>query len=508
MAGQSFRQHLSDVSPYLVILIAISTLGSLQFGYHLGELNAPQDVITCQKKSISGLRIREWVSSSHPSDTTTGLPDCIPMTEAAFATVSSAFTLGGLLGALGSGPLSSSRGRLLAMRTTAILYLIGSGAETIAASVTIMALGRLISGIGAGASTVVVPLYISEIAPPNARGLFGSMTQISINVGILAAQTLGYFWSYGNAWRWILGLGLCIAGAQAVGLFAVPESPSWLAAQGKVTEANRTLQRIRGTGYDVSGEVDARDPDEQGRFEEEGLLQSDPMADSTRSIASKSATHLGFIDVVKDPLYRPAIVAVVGIMFVQQLCGINSVIMYSVSLFADLLPVSSALLSILISVVNLVTTVACSPLPDRLGRKKCLLMSIVGQGSSALALALSIVFGFKILSAVAVLFFVGFFAVGLGPVPFMLASELVGQEAVGATQSWCLGANYVASFLVAQFFPIVNKALNNTLGGHGWVYFIFAGLAAGSAVFVSRNVPETKGKKDADEVWGRTRRVE
>ncbi|KAF7539726.1 hypothetical protein G7Z17_g12375 [Cylindrodendrum hubeiense] len=511
MTGQGIRQYLGDVSPYLLLLIAVSTLGSLQFGYHLGELNAPQDVITCHKKSISVLlRVREMVTSSRPSDEPSGfLPDCIPMTEAAFATVSSIFTLGGLVGALCAGPVSSSRGRLLAMRVTAFLYLVGASIETISGSVFVMALGRLVSGIGAGASTVVVPLYISEIAPPKARGLFGSMTQISINVGILAAQTLGFFLSYGSAWRWILGFGVCFAASNALGLLAVPESPSWLAAHGHVTEAKRTLQRIRGSGHDISEEIETWNPDEQGTSEEEGLLQADPLAEPTQPpVLAKSASHLGFFDVVKDPLTRPAIVAVVGIMFVQQLCGINSVIMYSVSLFADLLPVSSGLLAILISVVNLVTTVACSPLPDRLGRKTCLLISVIGQGSSALALALSVVFGFKILSAVAVLFFVGFYAVGLGPVPFILASELVGQEAVGATQSWCLGANYVASFIVAQFFPIVNKALNNLLRGHGWVYFIFAGLAAGSVVFVYWNVPESKGKRDADEVWGRTRRAD
>jgi MFS family permease len=195
-------------------------------------------------------------------------------------------------------------------------------------------------------------------------------------------------------------------------------------------------------------------------------------------------------------------------MFSQQFCGINSIIMYSVSLLANLLPISSALLTIIISVANLLTTIACSPLPDRLGRKTCLLISIIGQGTSSLALAISILTGVKILSAVAVIFFVGFFAVGLGPVPFMMASEMVGQEAVGATQSWCLAANYVATFIVAQFFPIVNKALNNALGGSGWVYFIFSALAACSAIFVAWRVPETKGKKDVDEVWGRARRVD
>ncbi|PNY28212.1 metabolite transport protein [Tolypocladium capitatum] len=513
MAGRGMRQCLRDITVYLVLVLAIATLGSLQYGFHLAELNAPQDVITCRKKSISTVdRITKWVTSSRPQPAAGFLPDCIPMNEAAFATVSSIFTLGGLAGALCAGPFSSRRGRLPAMRATALFYVVGAAVETIAGSVWLMALGRLVSGFGAGASTVIVPLYISEISPPNERGLFGAMTQVSINVGILGTQTLGYFLSYGNAWRWILGVGVCAAALQAVGLLAVPESPAWLAAHADATKAQRTLQRIRGKGFDIQDEVAAwnRDPSASSSAEEEGLLaQPDGVAPpSPTSPGFKKPVHLGFVQVVKDPLCRPAIVAVVGIMFAQQLCGINSIIMYSVSLLADLLPTSSALLTILISVVNLVMTIACAPLPDRLGRKACLLLSIVGQGTSSLALALSIVFGVKILSAISVLFFVAFFAVGLGPVPFILASELVGQEAVGATQSWCLGANYVATFLVAQFFPIINTALNKALGGQGWVYFVFAVLAAGSAVFVSSKVPETLGKKDVDDVWGRTRRLD
>ncbi|KND86615.1 putative metabolite transport protein [Tolypocladium ophioglossoides CBS 100239] len=511
MAGGSMRQCLRDITFYLVLVIAIATLGSLQFGFHLAELNAPQDVITCRKKSISAVeRITSWVTSSRPETAAGVLSDCIPMNEAAFATVSSIFTLGGLAGALCAGPFSSRRGRLPAMRATAFFYIVGAAVESVAGSAWVMAVGRLVSGLGAGASTVIVPLYISEISPPNERGLFGAMTQVSINVGILGTHTLGYFLSYGSAWRWILGAGVCVATAQAVGLLAVPESPAWLAAHGDATKAKRTLQRIRGRGFDIQDEVAAwnRDGGPGTNAEEEGLLAQSDGAPSPTAPGSKKPVHLGFVQVVKDPLYRPAIVAVVGVMFAQQLCGINSIVMYSVSLLANLLPMSSALLTILISMVNLVMTIACSPLPDRLGRKTCLLLSIVGQGTSSLALALSIVFGAKILSAISVLFFVGFFAVGLGPVPFILASELVGQEAVGATQSWCLAANYVATFLVAQFFPIVNTALNNALGGQGWAYFVFAVLAAGSAVFVSLKVPETLGKKDVDDVWGRTRRLD
>ncbi|KAI1371105.1 general substrate transporter [Hypoxylon crocopeplum] len=516
MSSTGLRQCVRDVSPYLILLVAISTLGPLQFGFHLAELNAPQDVISCRvKQSVSSRlsSVLSFMSTPDSGDATasSALPDCVPMDNAQFAVISSMFTLGGLVGALGSGPIASAKGRLLAMRLTSLFYVVGSVVETLGASIAVLALGRIFSGVGAGAATVIVPIYISEVAPPRERGTFGAMTQVSINVGILATQTMGYFLSYGSAWRWILGAGIVIAAVQGVGLLLVPESPSWLAANKSVTRAKRILQRIRGQHYDITEETAAWD-DSAVSPEEEGLLD-DPVTssrrDSTGSKASgKNNRHLGFLEVVRDPLYRPALIAAVGVMCAQQLCGINSIIMYSVSLLRDLLPMSSALLTIMISAINLITTVACSPLPDKLGRKTCLLLSIFGQGVSALALALSILFEAKILSAVTVLFFVAFFAVGLGPVPFILASELVGQEAVGATQSCCLGANYIATFLVAQFFPIINVALNERFGGAGWVYFIFTALAVLCGLFVLWRVPETKGKKDADEVWGRTRRLD
>ncbi|GJC79818.1 putative metabolite transport protein YBR241C [Colletotrichum liriopes] len=508
MAPSGLRQCMHDVSLYLIVLILVSTLGPLQFGFHLAELNAPQDVLTCRKKSIAAKGIMlKWVHAKSP-DTEGWLPDCIPMTDAVFATVSSIFTVGGLVGALCAGPFSSKRGRRPAMRVTAIFYIIGAVVETLAGGAPALAVGRFFTGAAAGASTVIVPLYISEIAPPKERGLFGAMTQVSINVGILLVQTLGFFLSYGKAWRWILAAGVFIALGQAFGLLLIPESPAWLAANGDAPRARRTLQRIRGKNFDIREEVESWDGEVHA--EQEGLLaQADDVPPVSPGLPKHSSpVHLGFFQVIKDPLTRPAIAAVVGIMFAQQLCGINSIIMYSVSLLTDLLPVSSALLTILISVVNLITTAACSPLPDKLGRKRCILISIIGQGTSSFILALSIQFGVKILSAVSVVTFVAFFAVGLGPVPFILASELVGQEAVGATQSWSLGSNYIATFLVAQFFPIVNNALNQWLGGAGWVYFLFAGFALLFALFVSVKVPETKGKKDVDEVWGRTRRLD
>ena len=188
-------------------------------------------------------------------------------------------------------------------------------------------------------------------------------------------------------------------------------------------------------------------------------------------------------------------------MLAQQLCGINSIIMYSVNLLTDLLPTSAGLITIAVGVLNLIATISFAPLADKLGRKPCILISIAGMGINSVLLAIGIIFSLKILSGVATLLFVASFSFGIGPIPFILASELVSPDAVGATQSWGLGANWIATFLVAQFFPVVNNAM-----GKGNVYLLFAAIAAVSFAFISWFVPETRGKKDADEVWGRERR--
>ena len=172
--------------------------------------------------------------------------------------------------------------------------------------------------------------------------------------------------------------------------------------------------------------------------------------------------------------------------------------MYGVRLLSSLLAASSGLLNVFVALLNLVVTVSCAPLVDRVGRKPCLVLSISGMGISSLLLGIAILQHVPILAAITVLTFVGSFGLGLGPVPFILSSELVGPEAVGATQSWALAANWIATFVVSQFFPV----LNDSIGG-GRVYFLFAGLALGFTVFVTWFVPETKGKLDADEVWGR-----
>lgn len=217
---------------------------------------------------------------------------------------------------------------------------------------------------------------------------------------------------------------------------------------------------------------------------------------------SGSEEKLSILQVFRHPNYRSAAIAVIMVMLAQQFSGINSIVMYGVSLLAGLLESNSALLNLAVSALNIVVTAGGAPLVDKLGRKTCLLNSIAGMGVSSLLLAIGIIKSISVLSAIAVLLFVASFGLGLGPVPFILASELVDSDASDAVQSIALAANWIATFIVAQFFPILSEML------HGKVYFIFAALSVFFFSFISWYVPETKGKKNADEVWGRERRAD
>ncbi|KAH7132241.1 hypothetical protein B0J11DRAFT_427813 [Dendryphion nanum] len=481
------RTWFQNLTPYFVYVLFVATLGPLLFGFHLAELNAPEDVIRCKKDSI--------VVAA------TGLPQCIRMNPTQWGAVGSMYTLGGLIGALSAGPLSGRYGRRKTMLLTTIFFTLGPVFEAGSPNIGVLAFGRLISGVGAGASVVVVPIYISEIAPPAEKGFFGAFTQIMCNIGILVTQLLGYFLSHGQYWRVILATGGIIGLAQSVGLFLSVESPSYLADNGESIKAKRILRQLRGSNANIDDEVRSWGADDSTDVndEEQTLLREEDEPSTPKPKQSKEDA-LSIVQVFSHPDYYKAAIAVIMVMLAQQLSGINSIVMYGVSLLADLLESNSALLNLAVSALNIIVTAGCAPLVDRLGRKTCLLNSLAGMGISSLLLAIGIMRSISVLSAVAVLLFVSSFALGLGPVPFILASELVGPDAVGATQSIALAANWIATFLVAQFFPLANAVL------HGKVYFIFAALSAFFFVFISWFVPETKGKKNADEVWGIERR--
>jgi len=391
------------------------------------------------------------------------------------------------------------------MLLTSLLSTCGAVLSTLAPTLPLFALGRFLSGLGAGAATVIVPLYISEISPAETRGFWGAATQVMINVGIFGAQLLGYFWSQGDgAWRGILGVGAVMAVVQGVGLgVGGLESPMWLAERGQMAEAEAVWKKIRGQGMRQDDDVvvlgNETTPDVVSPHFEEGAeaapLLPSPAANDDDDDDSHHA--MGFLTVLLRPHTRPAVRAVLTVMLAQQLTGINSIVMYSVHLLSHLLPTSAPLLAVSVASLNILVTALGAPLADTFGRKKTLLASITGMGLSSLLLGTSIRASIPALSIFSTAAFVASFAIGLGPIPFILASELSPPEAVGAVQSWALAANWSATFGVAQFFPLVDSWV-----GEGNVYFLFAAVAAGFIGAVGVWLPETRGKEGWEEVWG------
>ncbi|KAI9664391.1 MAG: hypothetical protein M1831_002324 [Alyxoria varia] len=512
----SSQRWRTGITPFFCYLLLTATVGPLLFGFHLAELNAPQDILTCTSPD-----------SSH-SHSFLNLPSCIPMSNTLFGVISSAFTVGGLIGALPTGSFTSRHGRLPALRLTTIFFTLGPITEALAPNIPVMAIGRLISGIGAGASLVVGPIYISEISQPERRGLFGAFTQVMVNFGIFVAQVLGLFLSRGGLWRVILGVGGVIGAAQFVGLMFAVESPKWMVENGKASAGvAKTLQRIRGDGYDVDEEIkswDIHDDDtnDDTHSEERALLSRNDSDDtsptgslndahdtlakpfnSSTSPEPSNRTSISFLTALTTHPYNRATLSVTTVMLAQQLCGINSIIMYGVSLLSTLLSTSAALLLVFVALLNILVTMACAPLVDRLGRKTCLLASITGMGVSSLILAVAIIKHIPALSAIAVISFVSAFGLGLGPVPFILPSEMARPEAVGATQSWALAANWVSTFVVSLGFPVLNGAL-----GRGKVYFVFAALAGFFACAVGWGVPEPRGTRGRNGKDGSVEREE
>lgn len=199
---------------------------------------------------------------------------------------------------------------------------------------------------------------------------------------------------------------------------------------------------------------------------------------------------------MQEPAYRRAVLAVMAAMFAQQATGINSVVMYSVEILGATLPSAAALVTVAVSAVNVLVTIMCAPLADRIGRKPCLLLSISGIGTGSFLLAMGLTHNVPALSVFATFLFVASFGVGLGPVPFILASELGDSEAVGAIQSWGLATCWLAAFCVAQLFPILNAALPN-----GHVFWVFMAIAIAMGCFIAWWLPESKGKATVAEVW-------
>ncbi|KAF9285023.1 sugar transporter [Linnemannia elongata] len=494
-----------------LILNALTVvLGSFQYGHHIGELNSPQKVITtCPEPS-------EPPSALSPTGLEAGLPvlekegslpTCIPMTNIEWSVLVATLTVGGLIGSLFVGSRLANRlGRRGALMVNNAPLVLGSLAMGMASSYGTMILGRFLIGIGCGAVTVIVPMYLAEISPAELRGTLGVMNQLGIVVGILFSQVLGLYYSTETQWRTILLAG---AGLAVVQVFALPfcqESPRYLALQsGGAAKAKRSLQILRGR-QDVAKEIrDWTRQDERAIVaEEEGsqgassLLNddSDPLlvggAGHSGEDSNVSATHgsggLSVVEFVTMPRYRRPLIILTLVQLSQQLSGINGVIFYSTAIMSQILPSSGAMITVYISIVNVLMTLIAAYVMDKAGRRTLLMVSAVAMGCSSFLLAWSLNYEIPKLSAFSIIAFVATFAIGLGPIPFLIIPEVVDTAAVASASAYALSVNWTTNFIVSVMF----LKLQEWWGGN--VFYLFTVILGLLTVAINRIIPETRGK--------------
>jgi sugar porter (SP) family MFS transporter len=388
---------------------------------------------------------------------------------------------GAAIGALIGGRLADLFGRRKLLIATAIIFALGAILCALASSATILVVGRIIVGFGIGLSSSGVPVYISEVAPANARGWQVSLFQLAITVGILLAYVVDYAFAGIQGWRWMFGISIVPAAIFGISMFFLPESPRWLLRRGERDNALAMLARVRGTS-DIHVELQEI---------EESLTR---------------APESGRFSDLFAPSIRPALIVGIGLAIFQQITGINTVIYYA-PLIIQSAGISSASGAILatagIGVVNVLLTILSMWLIDRKGRRPLLLVGIVGM---AVTLGvLGFVFrmsnqssGMAWLAVISLMAYVGSFAISLGPIFWLLISEIYPLKIRNSAEGLAATFNWGANLLITLTFLTLLEKLGPS--GTFWLYGVSA-IAAG--IFSYYYVPETKGRslEEIEQFW-------
>lgn len=334
----------------------------------------------------------------------------------------------------------------------------------------------------------------------------GVMNQLGIVVGILFSQVLGLYYSTETEWRTILLAGAGLGVVQVVALPFCQESPRYLALQpGGAAKAKRSLQILRGR-QDVAKEIrdwtrqDERAivADEEGALGTSPLLNeiSDPLlvggAGNSGDDNGISATHssggLSVVEFVTMPRYRRPLLILSLVQLSQQLSGINGVIFYSTAIMSQILPSSGAMITVYISIVNVIMTVIAAYVMDKAGRRTLLMVSASAMSISSFLLAWSLNYEIPKLSAFSIIAFVATFAIGLGPIPFLIIPEVVDTAAVASASAYALSVNWTTNFIVSVMF----LKLQEWWGGN--VFYLFFVTLCLLTAAINRIIPETRGK--------------
>ncbi|XP_072317052.1 solute carrier family 2, facilitated glucose transporter member 3 [Eucyclogobius newberryi] len=462
-------QRMDDEKPkqsvtlHLLFCVATAVIGSLQFGYNTGVINAPEEKLRVFFQNVSAER--------------NGTPLSPGSTTLLWSLAVAIFSVGGMAGSFSVGFMVDKFGRRKSMLLANILAVIGAGLmglSGVSRAYEMIIVGRLIIGVFCGLCTGLTPMYVGEISPTRLRGAFGTLHQLGVVIGILVAQVFGLEYLLGSDALWPLLLALTIIPAiiQTGMLYFCPESPRYLLiVLNKEEEARTALVHLRGH-EDIHADIQ--------EMKEESLKMA----------AEKKVT---IRELFRSPVYRQPLIIAIMLQLSQQLSGINAVFYYSTSIFSQAGVTQPIYATIGVGVVNTVFTIVSLFLVERVGRRTLHLIGLGGMGICAMLMTmfLSLVKTYKATSYLAIAAVCGFvasFEMGPGPIPWFIVAELFSQGPRPAAMAVSGFSNWTANFLVGLAFPKLAEMCD------AYVFLIFMVLLIFFFVFTYLRVPETKGR--------------
>lgn len=393
--------------------------------------------------------------------------------------------LGCLLGATMAGFLADKYGRKKLLIFSAFVFFVSSWGTGASNNIPTFILARLVGGIAIGLAADLSPMYIAEVAPTHIRGKLVTLNQLTIVIGILGAQIVNMLiaepvaaeatatdilnsWNGQSGWRWMFWAVCIPSGIFFLLSMFIPESPRWLVGAGQNEQAQKVLTSIGGTEY--------------AKSELESYAKANTSAQS-----EKGALSLLFSSKMRNVL----VIGIVIAMF-QQWSGTNVIFNYAQEIFqAAGYGISDVLMNIVVTgFANLIFTFVAIYTVERLGRKTLMLIGSLGLAGIYTLLGLSYFFEFKgFIMIVFVVLAIGFYAMSLGPITWVLLSEIFPNKVRGVAMAVCTAALWIASFLLTYTFPFLNSGL-----GTGGTFMLYAAICFFGFIFVLRRIPETKGK--------------
>lgn len=397
--------------------------------------------------------------------------------------------VGCIIGALVSDYCSRAMGRKMSMVLAALLFLISALGSALPDTFTAFVIYRIVGGIGVGLASMVVPMYIAEIAPADKRGGLVAYNQLAIVIGIVVVYFVNYFialqgnaaWNLNEGWRWMFGSEALPAFLYFVLIFFIPESPRWLMMRGRNNAALQVLEKFNSP--------------ENAKLIYYDIQQS---INNTETTSWKQLLH---------PSLRLALLVGIGLSVFQQITGINAILYYAPEIFKSFGSDANASLleTSMLGVINLIFTIISIFLVDRLGRKPLLYIGTIGM-----LIGLGVVGGaayYQITSSWLLpflLLFMASFSISWGPVVWVLLSEIFPNRVRSLALAIAVLLQWLANFAVSQTFPLMtgSKELNEQFHG-AFPFIVFAVLCFLALLFVWKFVPETKNRslEDMDNLW-------